>query len=523
MKTTFTFSLLIAITFSVTAQKHAPFSHQKQKTTLQKSNSLKNAQADYLPSIITNEMWENESWMYPNDVHYKYDENGNATEITTESDQTIKAYDPENRVIETIMKYYDGGLETYINSSKNNVSFDDDDEQTENINYSWDGSDWQMENGWKYVKEYDAHGEETSSIYLSYQMGVGWVEWSGEKTERIYDNDLMISETYYDREDGDWTPLFKNEWGYDNDGVLVSGFEYEHNGTSFVLIARYIDVNWYIWDNGIGPDGSHPYNYTKQTYNGTGDINDEANYTNSEKTIITYPEGHVDNVPLKIIETTYEWDSEWVESSRDTNITNSTEISELEETWNGSAWIPKEYFENNYPAFSSPGTTFEIFHVYSGGVLTEVHKGSSSYDTFGNIIEQKQESHTGDGNWVQSQGTMYVITYDGTTSKILQRILKNWDGAQSIYINYKRETYNYTPTNINANYNEVISIYPTVFDTNITIKSTTATVINFYSLTGVVVKQKQIFAGVNSIQTSELPKGYYILKVDNQTFKMVKR
>ena len=522
MKTTFTFLVLIAVSFTLSAQTHAPFSQKKSKITVQQS-SLKNAQINHFPSMITSESWENESWMYPIDTHYEYDENGNTTKITTSITQTTKAYDSEDRLIETIMKNYDGGSQTYFNVSRTTTIYSDYDDQTENIQYIWDGNSWIIQSGWKSVFEYDAHGEELSSINSYYQQGVGWIESGGYKTEIIYNNDLVESETYYEREGGAWIPQSKNEWTYDNEGVLTGGFEYEYEETAFVLKARYTDVSWYLWDAAKGPDGSLPYHYTRQDYNGSGDINDAANYINSEKTVITYPEGNTNGVPLIMIETLYVWDTDWVESERYTEVNNSTMISEFEESWDGSSWIPLEFSENNYPAFATPGTTYQTYHVYVNGVLTEVHKGSSSYDSFGNIIEQKQESHNGDENWTQSQGSLYSITYDGSTSKMLQRIIQNWDITQSLYINYLRETYSYTPTNIKTKTNGVSSIYPTVFDSNIHIESSAASVVTFYNLTGVVVKQKQIFAGINTIQTSDLPKGYYILKIDEQTFKVVKR
>ncbi|MCW3789180.1 T9SS type A sorting domain-containing protein [Plebeiibacterium sediminum] len=489
MKKTITLLLAFLVCFSLSAKKVNPFTHKKTVNIKTGISQLKSAQAELQPTSILFELWDGSAWYTETTMYYEYEtiSNGTVIIITTDAYQQKFTYNDYGELIEMTTS-------------------------------SWNGSSWTITSGYKYDFEYDSNDNIISEIYSDYNQVSGWVEHSGYKTEYTYTGDLLTSEIYYDRTGGAWIPQSKTEWFYDTNDILDGAFEYTYNGSDYELSGRYINVSWFIWDASSHVDNSYPYTYTFQEYSGSGDIYDDANYTNSEKMVGEYPDGTNGGVPVTTIETYQIWDTDWVNDYRWTWTQSVDTESELEESWNGSAWISSNYYEYYHTALM----TYIISNDYTNGVLTYGKKSTETYDQYGNLTEEKNESHTGDENWQMDIGQLFLITYQNGTSNISIRITQNWDEVSTAYVNYSRETYSYTPTDILEKPTGGFDVYPTNFDSRIYINSSENSFVSIYNISGSLILKEKVFVGINYISTTNLKSGYYILKVGDETFRLVK-
>lgn len=518
MKTTFTLLIIIGLSLHAYAQRTNPFNHKAGKQTVVKTDGLKNGQVSFMPTSITIDSWEEGSWQFNLSSTLEYDNHGNVLTMTNAQGKIINSYDANNNLTQNTMQVYDDGEGTYINSFKTEYSYDAQNYQFETIGYMWISGEWQISSGNKMVREYDTNGGVISEISSFYQMGMGWSESYGYKRENTYTGALLTEEIWYNRDNGVWVPEDKTEWFYDSNNKPNLAREYEHDGNDFVLMGRYIDVSWFIW-NGNMEEESYPNSYTNQTYNGTGDINDAANYTNNEKMMASYPEGNGNGIPPVIIEVSQDWiGGEWVNSERGTYEQKDNYVSDKEEEWQNGEWLTT-YYDKTY---TTPAMAYHIQHTYVSGALINVVKDTQIFDAFGNLVEDKEEAHMGDENWMQDSGTKYDITYEGSTAKMLQRITMEWNSFTDTYVNDTRETFDYTPTNIETE-KVGVSVYPTIINSEINIISQQEGLATFYSLTGSAALQKEVYTGTNNISTSTLPSGYYILKVNGHIFKVIKK
>ena len=473
MKTTFTLLLIIGLSIHAHAQHSNPFVKRTEKQTIEKSDLLKNGHIGFLPTSVTIDNWEDGDWEFNGFMSYEYD--------------------ASNRIKQSIVKIYDLGTGSYVNGTKTNYNYVDDNNSNlvETTTYAYSNDDWVMVGGTRTLTEYDIFGFQSLSLQSYYQQGTGWVDTHGYKIERTYSGELLKTEIWYNMENGAWEPEDKTEWFYDSSNQPNLAHDYEYDDNDFILEGRYIDVSWYLWDGSI-ETGGYPLGYTYQKYNGSGDINNDANYTNDEKWEASYPEGNLNGIP--ILEETVEY------------------------AWKNNAWV-KDYSSKRY---TTPALAYHIESLYTLGILESEYKDTQTFDAFGNLIEDKEETHNGDENWVQEDGSQHVIKYEGSSSKMLERITKVWETFTGEYVNETRETFRYTATSINTE-KMGVSVYPTIISSEINIVSSQEGMATFYSLTGSVVLQKQVYAGTNNVSTSSIPVGYYILKINGNTFKVVKK
>ncbi|SMO34254.1 Por secretion system C-terminal sorting domain-containing protein [Saccharicrinis carchari] len=518
MKTTFTLLIIIGLSIHTFAQHTNPFNKRSNQQNIEKINQLKSGHLGFLPVSITIDNWEDESWQFNLSNTFEYDEHGNVLTMTSAQGKTINTYDENNNLITNIFQVYVQGEGKYVNTLKSEFLYDGQNFQYESRSYMWSNDEWQVTTGNRTVREYDTNGNVISELFSMYQPGTGWYESYGYKIERIYSGALLTTEIWNNRVSGGWEPEEKTEFFYDTDNKPYMAREYEYNGSDFLLLGRYINVNWYLWNGNIIED-SYLNGYTFQTYNGTGDIDDDASYTNDEKMTALYPEGVENGIPRVAEELYQTWKGgAWVNSLRETMEHRNNYVSDKEEEWQNDVWMTS-YYEKTY---TTPALVYHLQHTYAAGTLIRVDQNTEKFDAFANLIEEKNEWHNGDANWIQEDGYKYNISYEGSTAKILERITMVWNSFTGAYVNETRETYEYGATNINEE-EITVSVYPTIIDSKINIVSDKESWATFYSLTGSVVLQKQVYAGANNVSTSELPAGYYILKVNKDIFKVIKK
>ncbi|MCU4176809.1 T9SS type A sorting domain-containing protein [Carboxylicivirga sp. N1Y90] len=513
MKTIFTGLLLLC--FCISSMGQNPF--QKRKD-LKKQNKtvLKATQANDQPTSVVSEWWNNNAWENPTTSDYTYNGEGQLWIEENPHTKITHTYHANGELTESLTQNWDGM--DWVNFSKHTWLFDSENNQSENSYSTWVLGAWEYSYGYRYAAMYDGNGDTTEEIYSEYNSTSEQWEENEEncwKTDLTFDNGLLTEQVEYSRENGMWVIGMKTLWFYNVSDILESALAYEHDGTKYNLMGRYTDVLWEWWDPVGHVETSLIETYTQQSYGGPAfpneEPNDDLHYTNVEKVEATYPSGLGGGTPPMTVEITQTWDgSVWEDSERWTWEQMADYESYFDEELVGMAWLATDYNKE----YNTPILMYHQGHDYdASGNLIYGYKDSQSYDAFGNKTEEKNESHDGDEMWAISWGSMYNYTYDGGTSKILIKVTQNWDSNSSMYVNNMRETFDYTPTNLNALEQSGIKIYPTSFTSNIAVKSALEGTAYFYSLTGNLVHQQELNSGQTNISTSSFERGYYLIKI----------
>ncbi|TRX72668.1 T9SS type A sorting domain-containing protein [Carboxylicivirga sp. M1479] len=508
MKKTTTILIGAMAWLSINAQEVTQLSkrtHFKKQT--EKQTQLKAVQAEYRADSKIVDYWDGSQWLQNDMVSLQYYGNGNLHIEEGQYHRLTYQYDDENRVSELISESHNGVA--WENSSKSEWAYDEAGDQSLYITSNWENGAWVIQYGSRFDRVYDSNGNDIEEISFSYNTSTpGWEEQDGYKTEYIMSNGLVDSEIEYYRENGAWMEESKIEWSYNVDDEIDGGMFYSYDMGAWVLDARVVDVDWLVWLPNLGSENVVS-TYTFQAYDGSGDVNDDASYENSEKMLGTYPEGTGSGMPPVTVETYQTWTgSAWVDDSRWTYEDKSDYESYLDEEWNGSAWI-KTYLQ----MYDTDMLAYNLDEYYTDGVMTGGSKYSSTYDTFDNLLEEKNENYTNDA-WEQQGGMQYVYTYEGATSKVLIKVHKAWSVPNSQYENQSRETFSYVSTNLEQSPQISIKVYPTTFNSFINVEVSQRATIAVYSLTGVKVTEGTVMSGSDQLDLSGLSKGCYVLKVD---------
>ncbi len=515
MKTTFTLFLLCGIVSLSIAQN--PFSKRADKQARQSVQTLKKVQAGHLPTSVITDWWNNNNWESSTTTALSYTAEGLIWIEESSNSKNTYTYYVDGMLKEKISQLWGGS--NWTNQTKKTYVYDSEGNESERIYYDWIGGIWVMSSGNRMETTYDGEGDVLSEISSYYNAGtMMWEESYGYKSEYTYSNGLLTEQIEYDRQGGAWVIEMKLTWQYDVDDKLEGGLIYEHDGSNYNLMGRYTEVIWEWWDPAGHVETSLVQTYTQQTYGGPAYPNEEpennSHYMNAEKADATYPGGLGGGTPPTTIEISQTWNgSMWVNSEKWTWEQMADYESYLDESWDGSLWLKVEFNKD----YETATLSYYEYHQYDDlGVMTSASKYSKSYDSFGNLTEDKSEAHNGDGNWAQDWGQKVIITYDGGTDDILIRITQLWDNDTDMYINNMRERFDYSATNLEAIETKGIKIFPTAFRNNLAVQSAFEGHAYIYNLSGALVKEQVISVGENRIESADLDKGYYLIKVSTK-------
>ncbi|MCU4162480.1 T9SS type A sorting domain-containing protein [Carboxylicivirga caseinilyticus] len=526
MKTTFTLYFLVVFTVASVAEN--PFKKEKRHHAKFKvATTLKAAVATENPMGMTTYNWSGTDWFDPSVYTFTYNAEGLLETSFNDYNKMIYAYDVSGQVTSVKTQYWDGSM--WINSNEERYTYDSEGNETENGWYSWSGSDWVLEWGYRNVYEYE-NGEQISVISSHYNSGtMTWEEDWGWKDEYVRDvQDRLISEKYYDRVGGAWVLEYSSDYYYDAQGrveysieleggssmsmkfvymydaqdVLIEANVYEVDGEIETLLGRYTSVVWAIWN----PDGFTQDSYIESVILQVWDA-DGGVFVNAEKEEGDM-HGYTGTGTPPVFTSTYsEWNgSSWDYVSRETRYDGNYDNYMEEEYIAGNWYVTSEYRDN-----STYWRYFYASYDGSGNILSGSHD-ETIFDAFGAEIESFNKTNDGTG-WVQIYGSKTIITYEGATPKVLEKIYQSWDGDTEMYVNYMREVYDYTATNLDLLAKEGIKIYPTAFKNNVAVQSAYSGKVMVYNLAGAKVIEKPINSGVNSIDGAKLESGIYIIKV----------
>ncbi len=439
---------------------------------------------------------------------------------TVSSSKTrITTYNPNKNYSETVKKYFLPESKQWVNQYKWIYRYDDTGYNFERTSYEWVNDEWKMTFGFRNIQDYNVDGSVHSYIWYSWEEDKGWIETRGYKNEKNFKNDLLISKIRYTRRDRKWIPIYKMEYYYDNNNRLSYSLDYNYDNDKLNISYREEYSGWFIWDKS-NIDNSHPYTKIGYSYKGDGDINDLNNYNIDYKEIFTYPNGKKENIPLLTVLNSYDWkDKEWQLDYRITFEKDENYESVLEEELSSEGeWLPYLYTEE----YISESLEYNIDKRYSNGELRSAKKSTTEFDRFKNRTVSKSEIGYTENNWNIHNASIYETTYDDYSSRILQIVYKNWSSQSEEYINSNKIVYEYDSTNIPRLSSE-IKVYPTLFKNILHIQSPKEGRATFYDLAGNAIKVIQLFTGKNTFLLSELQPGFYIVKIDGDSYKVKKQ
>ncbi len=278
-------------------------------------------------------------------------------------------------------------------------------------------------------------------------------------------------------------------------------------------------------------------------------------YIANRKEIREYENGRLTSIINQIIENN-SWKNEWAESYdyNDQNIISSILTVVWEETkwlnheliynikWeNYAEQMPAEYFSKTWAnaqwenerktiyTYTSNGGVIAVEQLFNDGFWKNQYRFIDEFDSNKNRSLLKIESFE-NNDWVVQFENQYVHIYDNQ-QRLVETITRMFDGFS--WMNVMKEEYGQykVGTGILSNHKLNVQVFPNPFTEYIQFtideKSGTASV-NILDLSGRILMVQNIeLSANNSIQVSEIPLGYYILRVEVEgkvyTEKIVKK
>ena len=338
-----------------------------------------------------------------------------------------------------------------------------------------------------------------------------------------YGLDYEISQ-FWDETLGQWGIGYKIDYTYDTNGNLTQFIFYDWNGSEFVNewktdytydtnenLTQVIDYNWDISQWGI----DYKIEYT---YDTNGNLTQEIEYSwngvqwgNQWKTDYTYDTN--ENL-TQVIE--YHWYGSEFENEYKTDYTYDTNgnlTQEIEYSWNGVQWDNE--WKTDY-TYDTNGNITQYIDVYWNGVQwgnewkTEFTYNNSY--SFSDLILPFFYSNTEVKiffNHMLTNGKGYI--WDET--------LSDWKIRDNIDFSYSEKDILSIPEIIE----EQLKIYPNPVLNMLTIKSEIIPIdkVEIYSVLG--KKIKEINLDFNNINTEDLSKSIYLLRIYTEKGTTVKK
>ena len=162
-----------------------------------------------------------------------------STETQMESNRiVIRDYDENGNSINWVFKDFDEDSQTFINRSKYNYIYDNNNLQIEYTQFKWENESWVgvRKSEFEYI-----NGVISQSIYSDWENGL-WV--NEYKYVREYDtnvSDRLLSQEQLKWSNDTWIENVKSEYQYDTNGneILYQYFTYSENTQSYQLYNKW--------------------------------------------------------------------------------------------------------------------------------------------------------------------------------------------------------------------------------------------------------------------------------------------
>ncbi len=161
------------------------------------------------------------------------------------AEKESKIYDPHGNLIQSIREEWDTTSNSWINLSKNELTYDAMDRVIVSTSYSWSSGAWvpHTRTNWGY----DSNNDLVLQIGQIWENGA-WV--NTYKAEYTYDtNHNIIKSNSFNWENGVWVNNWKNTYVYDSNNNMISSNSYEWNSANNVWENKYWNLYNYNSNN----------------------------------------------------------------------------------------------------------------------------------------------------------------------------------------------------------------------------------------------------------------------------------
>ena len=413
----------------------------------------------------------------------------NASGVLENDRRTIRTYNSKDKLTSENSYVWENGA--WRNQNQRHFTFIADTLLTLDSSMSWNASTNLWENQNKTVQTYNAQGLLTS--YASYSWNLTQNAWVGTSK---YNLNYNAQRFVYEQEDFIWSST-------NNAFIELSKTRFTRNVNGKSLIDSVL--SW--WASGPNPGmGSYgnPFRMRYYTYN-TNDV------------LVTFRQ---DELNLS---------TGGVTSSNSSNITlNSADkpliiLDQDSSSVAGGVWRPIRKWTYTYNSNNDPLT--EIYEQrITGDSLTNISKKTRTYNTSNLLLTYLDETwNNTTGAWVGLFGSSSEYNPEG---KIIARESKSgWIETGNYFINHFRTEYicKTAPVGVREVAQHKLKVYPNPVSRgnalNIEVlQDGNYVLFDFY---GRIVKSGEISVGQNSIYTTDLSTGLYILKMNNSSLKLV--
>jgi YD repeat-containing protein len=245
---------------------------------------------------------------------------------------------------------------------------------------------------------------------------------------------------------------------------------------------------------------------------------DNGNWVDETKNTYTYDSKG--NIMERIV---YSWkNTVWVERDKnkyDNSYDSKGNLTEyVFSEWTGSNWEETERFTYTYD--ENGNRTEEIFSLAISGIWIEINKNTYKYDTNKNLTEEIY-SWNNNGNWDDMSKMTY--TYD-SNGDLVGFLACNWDTEFASWELFRigNTTYNGS-TAIKSHTNIAISLYPNPTTENVVIEQAEGYSLRISNTSGITMYTCSSLSESETINTATWPKGTYIVQVQSDSSKAVKK
>lgn len=397
----------------------------------------------------------------------------------------------------------------WVNSEKTDYTFNDNESLTSSYVFSWDADQNYWRDNRKLDITYDNNGYYEFYIYLKWNVDLNrWDNYWKEETDYDANGNLLLLVSWDNDDLNEWIYNYKEEHTFNTEGLKETSIiyfweiqfndwrpndkeEYSHNGSGLL-----IEKLQYFW-NGV--------NWVLQT-------NTEYTYTITDKidyqvTFILFYDEWINNSKID-----FDYDA------------NDNEILYFRSDWDDNQWI-NEYkresiFDNNNNMTSQTASLWNETNnewVYSW-------KRESNYDENNHLIMNSNYNWSTDLQiWI---GTSKYESIYNDEEKVDIRIYYVWNDNTNEWTLDEKEFLYRTITGIPEDFEtDNLMIYPNPVESVLNIKRQSTDNINcsIISISGQKLMQFQLSGSNAQINVDNLPKGVYMLHINNGTTTTVRK
>ena len=357
------------------------------------------------------------------------------------------------------------------NVNKTTWAWDNYDNLTEFIDYFWNGNEWEISWGYKYIYTYDGNGNITEEIYQHWEIDT-WV--NSNQYFYTYDiNGYMIQTLNQDWESGTWVNDWKDEYDVGSQGEWLEAIYYNWENDEWVPDERYIDFVWHNWDK-----------------------------------------FQLQSAKLQI------WEDEWLDDERYNATYTGDDYVAIIEKYDNNTWV--NYERETYT--QTPTEHIYLWEEYENKGWVNSSRDSEFYDDHGSFIGYRYEYWENE-EWVINWEISYLFTYNANND-IIEMIYMNWNWETQALENSNRHIYSNFQSDVEKiNSLSEVKIFPNpveeILNIDIQNQNLTEPVVQIINITGQKVYESALTDKHTTIDISFIAKGIYILRIQTRDNKIM--